>query len=183
MKIINKNNIIRMLVATICFLSFSLFARSQGVGLVMSGGGARGLSHIGVIKALEENDIPIDYITGTSMGAIVGGLYASGYSAEEMIELFKSDEFGYWFRGVIEDKHRYHSLNTDPTSELFLVKFNFDKKENKRPLKITLPTSIISPYPMDIACFQLFSGSTAVWRKFRQTFYSFSLRFYRYKCA
>ena len=46
----------------------------QSVGLVLSGGGAKGIAHIGVIKALEENDIPIDYITGTSMGSIVGGL-------------------------------------------------------------------------------------------------------------
>ena len=48
------------------------------VGLVLSGGGAKGIAEIGVIQALEENNIPIDYIAGTSMGAIVGGLYASG---------------------------------------------------------------------------------------------------------
>lgn len=52
--------------------------------LVLSGGGARGVSHIGVLKALEEQHIPIDCIAGTSMGAIVGGLYAAGYSAEEL---------------------------------------------------------------------------------------------------
>jgi predicted acylesterase/phospholipase RssA len=46
------------------------------VGLVLSGGGATGLTHIGVMKALEENGVPIDYITGSSMGALVGGLYA-----------------------------------------------------------------------------------------------------------
>ena len=51
---------------------------AQSVGVVMSGGGAKGLSHIGVIKALEENGIPIDYISGTSIGSIVGGLYAIG---------------------------------------------------------------------------------------------------------
>lgn len=54
------------------------------IGLVLSGGGARGLAHIGVIKALEEYGIPIDYVTGTSMGAMVGAFYAGGYSAEEM---------------------------------------------------------------------------------------------------
>ena len=47
---------------------------AQKVGLVLSGGGAKGLTHIGIIRALEENEIPIDYITGTSMGAIVGSL-------------------------------------------------------------------------------------------------------------
>ena len=147
---------------TIFLFSTSVYA--QSVGLVMSGGGARGLSHIGVIKALEENDIPIDYVAGTSMGAIVAGLYASGYSADEMIEVFKSNDFEYWFHGVIDDKFRYHSLATDPTSKLFLVKFDVDKERKKVPIKLSLPTSIISPYPMDIAFFELFAGATVVSR-------------------
>jgi NTE family protein len=54
------------------------------VGLVLSGGGARGIAHIGVIRVLEEQHIPIDLITGTSMGSIIGGLYAAGYSPDEM---------------------------------------------------------------------------------------------------
>ena len=54
------------------------------VGLALSGGGANGIAHIGVLKALEEEDIPIDFIAGTSMGALVGGLYSSGYSASEL---------------------------------------------------------------------------------------------------
>ena len=61
---------------------FSLSA--QTVGLVLSGGGAKGIAHIGLLKALEENNIPIDYIAGTSMGAIVGALYAMGYTPDEM---------------------------------------------------------------------------------------------------
>ena len=60
-------------------------ASGQSVGLVLSGGGAKGLSHIGVIKALEENGIPIDYISGTSIGSIVGGLYAVGLSPDDII--------------------------------------------------------------------------------------------------
>ena len=52
------------------------FVQAQKVGLVLSGGGAKGMTHIGIIRALEENNIPIDYITGTSMGAIIGSLYA-----------------------------------------------------------------------------------------------------------
>ncbi|MDE7236454.1 MAG: patatin-like phospholipase family protein, partial [Paramuribaculum sp.] len=56
------------------------FAGRQSVGLVLSGGGAKGIAHIGVIKALEEHNIPIDYVAGTSMGAIIGGLYAAGYT-------------------------------------------------------------------------------------------------------
>ncbi len=54
------------------------------IGLVLSGGGARGAAHIGVLKALEEMRVPIDAIAGTSMGAVVGGLYASGMSAAEV---------------------------------------------------------------------------------------------------
>ena len=79
--------------ATAFSLSDSTVNKTQRVGLVLSGGGAKGLSHIGVIKALEENNIPIDYICGTSMGAIVGGLYAIGYTTDEMIELFAGKEF------------------------------------------------------------------------------------------
>ena len=67
-----------------CSLLLTLFfttqIHSQKVGLVLSGGGVRGMAHIGVIKALEENNIPIDYITGTSAGALVGSMYASGKS-------------------------------------------------------------------------------------------------------
>jgi NTE family protein len=54
------------------------------IGLVLSGGGARGITHIGVLKVLEQLRIPIDYVAATSMGAIVGGLYASGMSPAEM---------------------------------------------------------------------------------------------------
>ncbi|MCU0531631.1 MAG: patatin-like phospholipase family protein, partial [Syntrophales bacterium] len=54
------------------------------VGLVLSGGGARGVAHIGVLKVLEEMRIPVDFIAGTSMGSLVGGFYASGVSPDEM---------------------------------------------------------------------------------------------------
>ena len=65
--------IILLLVVMFPFVAYSENNRQQSVGLVLSGGGAKGIAHIGVIKALEENNIPIDYIAGTSMGAIVGG--------------------------------------------------------------------------------------------------------------
>jgi NTE family protein len=54
------------------------------IGLVLSGGGAHGLAHIGVLRYLEDKDIPIDYITGTSMGAVIGGLYAMGYDSHKI---------------------------------------------------------------------------------------------------
>ena len=59
-------------------------AQNPRIGLVLSGGGARGLAHIGVLKVLEEYRVPVDCIAGTSMGALVGAAYATGYSVSEM---------------------------------------------------------------------------------------------------
>jgi NTE family protein len=59
------------------------------VGIVLSGGGAKGVAHIGAIKVLEELDIPIDYIAGTSIGAIIGGLYSIGYTSEQLEVIVK----------------------------------------------------------------------------------------------
>jgi len=88
------------LIKSVILLSFLvLFTHGifgQKLGLVLSGGGAPGIAHIGLIKALEENEIPIDYITGTSIGALVGGLYASGMSTDEITQFFKSSEFKKW---------------------------------------------------------------------------------------
>lgn len=64
------------------------------VGLVLSGGGAKGLAHIGALKIIEEAGVQIDYIGGTSMGAIIGGLYAAGYSASELDSIFRVTDLG-----------------------------------------------------------------------------------------
>ncbi len=63
------------------------------IGLVLSGGGAKGFAHIGVLKVLEEAGIKIDYIGGTSMGSVIGGLYASGYNASQIDSIFKRTNF------------------------------------------------------------------------------------------
>ncbi|WP_428231008.1 patatin-like phospholipase family protein [Flavobacterium sp.] len=68
-------------------------ARRPKIGLVLSGGGAKGFAHIGVLKVLEEAGIKIDYIGGTSMGSIIGGLYASGYNASQIDSIFKKTNF------------------------------------------------------------------------------------------
>lgn len=78
--------------------SFSLFAQQQPqkdlkVGLVLSGGGAKGLAHIGALKVIENAGIHIDYIGGTSMGAIVGSLYAAGYSSKQLDSIFRETNF------------------------------------------------------------------------------------------
>ena len=79
--------------------------RSKGcpkVGLVLSGGGAKGAAHIGVLKYMEEIGIPVSYVTGTSMGSILGGLYALGYSPEEMEELISGIDWPLYITGKLE---------------------------------------------------------------------------------
>jgi NTE family protein len=70
------------------------------IGLVLSGGGAKGAAHVGVLKVLEEMQVPVDFIVGTSMGAIVGGLYAAGLSPGEMEELLESLDWSDLFRST-----------------------------------------------------------------------------------
>lgn len=133
-------------------------ATSQKVGLVLSGGGARGAAHIGVIKALEENNIPIDYITGTSMGAIVGSLYAMGYTPDEMLELILSDEFGYWQTGVVGDEYIYYFKKPEDTPQF--MRFSLNLKDSVI-FDGLLPSSIINPIQMNQAFVELYAQATA----------------------
>ncbi|MGV8095194.1 MAG: patatin-like phospholipase family protein [Mangrovibacterium sp.] len=133
-------------------------SQAQTVALVLSGGGAKGLAHIGVIKALEENNIPIDYVAGTSMGAIVAGLYAAGFSTEEMEELFRSEQFKFWATGYIQEEYRYHFKKLQETPAW--LSFDLEKREEK--LKLLLPTNIIPEEQMDFAFMELFSSTNAV---------------------
>lgn len=139
-------------------LLINFVAVGQKVGLVLSGGGAKGLSHIGVIKALEENNIPIDYISGTSMGALVGGMYSIGMSPDDMIKMVTSPEFILWSSGQIEDEYLYLYKKLDPAASMFSFKFSL--KDSVTIPK--LPTNLIPTYQMDLALMQYFAGPTAV---------------------
>ncbi|RDI56917.1 patatin-like phospholipase family protein [Flavobacterium glaciei] len=80
----------------IVLTSLAVFSQEQKkpkIGLVLSGGGAKGFAHIGVLKVLEEAGVKIDYIGGTSMGAVIGGLYASGYNATQIDSIFQATDF------------------------------------------------------------------------------------------
>ena len=136
---------------------FSLSA--QTVGLVLSGGGAKGIAHIGLLKALEENNIPIDYIAGTSMGAIVGALYAMGYTPDEMLELIDSDDFRSWLTGKIDEKYIYYFRKPEPSPEI--VSFKIGIRDSSKISSHFLPQSIINPLPMNYAFMTLFSPSSA----------------------
>jgi NTE family protein len=149
---------IRKALAILLFTALSLPLSSQSVGLVLSGGGAKGLSHIGVIRALEENNIPIDYIAGTSMGAIVAGLYSIGLTPDEMEVIFRSREFASWYQGEFEEGYATYIYREDPSAEMLNVPVRRNE-ENK--LTIKLPVSLVSPYPMDLAVMQIFASSAA----------------------
>lgn len=111
------------------FFAASATSYAQNVGVVLSGGGAKGLYHIGVLKALEENGVPVDYITGTSMGAIIGGLYAAGYSPEQMEEIFNSPEVLAWVSGKIEDRYLYFYKKQPVTPSQINIDFNIDRSD------------------------------------------------------
>ncbi len=144
-----------LLSAFIIFSTIQL--RAQSVGLVLSGGGAKGMAHIAVIRALEENNIPIDYIAGTSIGAIVGGLYAAGYTPDEMEELFKSDDFYFWSTGKIQQEYRYYFKRPEP--EPSWITLRLAKKNEK--LKVLPPTNIVPGEQMDFAFMELTAASSA----------------------
>lgn len=136
------------------------YPTSQSVGLVLSGGGAKGIAHIGVIQALEDNDIPIDYIAGTSMGAIVGGLYAAGYTPQEMIDLILSKGFAMWSTGQIDPNLTYYFLDQPRTPAFAHLNINLSPKDSLARADL-MPSSLISPLPMNFAFMDLFAAYTA----------------------
>lgn len=138
-------------------ISLCFSQRTQKVGLVLSGGGARGLAHIGAIKALEDNNIPIDYIAGSSVGAVVGALYAAGYSVEEMRSMFLSDNFQRWLSGKVDKNYSYFFKENE--NDPALLSFSFDTKNN---FKFQLPSSVVNPIQMDYAFMEIFAGASAV---------------------
>lgn len=160
-----------IIVFVIIFLSNNI-SFSQKVGLVLSGGGAKGVAHIGVIKALEENDIPIDYITGTSMGAIIGALYSAGYSTKQMLDIVNSEEFNNWVDSDIRKKYFYFYNKDVVDASRLSLKYNLKKKNG-----LVLPMSIRTPYEMDFALISMFTQASAV------ADYDFNNLFVPFRCV
>jgi NTE family protein len=92
---------------------FRIFTRRPKVGLVLSGGGAKGIAHIGVLKVIERAGVHIDFITGTSMGSIVGGLYASGYTAAMLEKIVLTADWD----DLLEDKVSRRSVSIDEKND------------------------------------------------------------------
>lgn len=163
--IVTKRMFMKKLLTIFTLLLACFASQAQTVGLVLSGGGAKGIAHIGLIKALEEHNVPIDYITGTSMGSIVGALYAMGYTPDEMLQIMTSKEFLDWAFGVIPKEDLYYFLLPEKTPEI--VRFNLgllkpDTTHNPTQiLDKIIPESVINPMPMNFAFMQLFDPYTA----------------------
>lgn len=114
----------------ICILLLPMLASAQRVGLVLSGGASKGLAHVGVIKALEESEIPIDYIVGTSMGGIIGGCYAAGMSPEQIEHMVLSPEFLRWVNGSPEEGYNYYYHQHDITPSFLKLSLGLDSTFN-----------------------------------------------------
>ena len=137
-------------------LSFCLFTKnaySQKVGLVLSGGGSSGLSHIGVIKALEDNNIPIDYICGASSGGLIGAFYAIGYSPREIEKIVNSKIFQSITKGDIPRKYEYMIKKRNDYASWFSYKYDFNTNYIEN-----IPTNLINSIPIDYYLMETFSG-------------------------
>ncbi|MFR9513769.1 MAG: patatin-like phospholipase family protein [Rikenellaceae bacterium] len=165
---------------TLFLLSSSINASAQSVGVVLSGGGAKGLYHIGVLEALEESGIPIDYVAGTSMGSIVAGLYAAGYSPAQMREIVTSGEIEGWLSGRIDSSYGAYyrqyrnipslfSLRLDTKSfvpveeEVTKNSINTDMVDVQSPHfrpSLYLPNSLISSTHVDLTLSRLFAAAS-----------------------
>ena len=122
----------------------------------MSGGGAKGACHIGFLKALEEHNIPVDYVAGTSMGAIIAGLYAAGCTPDEMAYFVAAPEFQDWADGVINPNYIYFYKKEEGNASM--VRLNFDYTDS---FKARIPTNLVSPYEMDYQFMEVFASANA----------------------
>ena len=143
-----------LLLIFLCLLC--LHTRAQKVGLVLSGGGAKGLAHIGTLKALEENHIPIDYITGTSMGGIVGAMYAAGYTPQQIETIALSKDFQDWVTGKYTSDFSFFFQKNSPNSSIITAKLSIDTS-----LRLNFRSALVNDIPLNFALLELFAQASA----------------------
>ncbi len=128
--------IIFILCLAACFNSFSLAARAESrpkVGLVLGGGGAKGAAEVGILKVIEESGIPVDYVAGTSIGAIVGGLWASGYTAAQLDSMFRSQT---WLTLLTDHNKNYQTkLYEEVDGVSYVLGFPIIRKSQGKPAR------------------------------------------------
>nr|WP_255695558.1 patatin-like phospholipase family protein [Pedobacter sp. MC2016-14] len=130
--------------------------RAQKVGLVLSGGGAKGLAHIGTLKALEEHNIPIDYITGTSMGGIVGAMYAAGYTPAQIEKIALTSDFQDWVAGRYSSDYSFFFQKSNVNASAVTAKMIVDTS-----LRFNFRQTLVNDIPLNFALLELFSQASA----------------------
>lgn len=134
---------------------------AQRVGVVLSGGGATAMAHIGFLRALEENNVPIDYICGTSMGAVIASFYAAGYSTRQMDSLCRTPEFTMLSEGEeLPMDLQFYYLKSEPTASMVSLKYSGGDN-----ISNTLPTNLINPALMDWVHMKLLSAASEAARQ------------------
>ena len=144
-----------ILIFSLSFLLAPALMGQQKVALVLSGGGAKGLAHVGVLKALEENDIPIDYIVGTSMGGIIGGFYAAGYSPDQIEQIILSQDFQNWVNGVLGDNYNFHYFKKDNNASWLSLNLAVDSS-----LSTTLNSNLANDVALNFAMAEYLAGAS-----------------------
>ena len=139
------------------FVSIALAGWTQKVGVVLSGGAAKGIAHVGVLKALEENEIPIDYIVGTSMGGIVGGCYAAGMSPGQIEDIVLSKDFLNWVNGRTEEGQTYYFYRNDDTPSFIRLNLSLDST-----FSVLFNTSIANDLSLNFALAEKFAQPSAI---------------------
>lgn len=115
-----------------CLAVLQTRAERKKVGLVLSGGGAKGIAHIGVLEVLEKAGIPVDYVVGTSMGSIVGGLYAIGYTGAELDTLVRQQDWAFLLSNKVQRNHL--TFSEKEATERYVLSFSFGQgRENRMP--------------------------------------------------
>ena len=116
------------------------------VGLVLSGGGAKGAAHVGVLKYLEDNGIPIDYIAGTSMGSVVGGMYALGYSTDEILDVLRSADWNRLISNEVDRRKISYTRKQENETMVFTIPFSLKQKEDLQGMsfKNSLPKGFVT---------------------------------------
>ena len=147
---------LRWIVCVACCLLISHFAYSQDstnvkvrpkVGLVLSGGGAKGAAHVGVLKYIEEMGIPIDYIAGTSMGSVIGGMYALGYSTDEILDILTSADWNRLISNEVDRRKISFTRKWENETLVFTMPFSLKTRNEdlqSRTFKNSLPKGVVS---------------------------------------
>ncbi len=149
----------RTLFLILLLMALAWVTAAQKVAVVLSGGAAKGLAHIGMLKALEENEIPIDFLAGTSMGGIVAGCYAAGMSPEQIEEMMLTEDLSRWVTGQLEEGYNYYYNKDDIHPSFVRLNLQLDSTFN-----LNLNTSLANDVSLNFAIAEKMAQPSAIAR-------------------